>query len=142
MNHRFQGIKRLFIDANIIIYFLESRESEFTHTVQKIFTYCIKNNIEICSSELSIWECLFWVYKYETGIENIYMEYFSDRSVISLFPIEQTYFYEAAKLGVKNTNLFDAIHLITAWDNDGDVFLTNDKKMTSDKIPILQLSDL
>lgn len=75
-------------------------------------------------------------------MEDIYHRYFSQEGNIQLFPIEQEYLYVAAKLGAQNTNLFDAIHLITALQNGGDIFLTNDKKIKSDTIKILQLSDI
>lgn len=141
MNHKLGDISRLFIDANIIIYFIEKNPG-YHSKVEEIFLYCYSNNIEICACEVSIWECLLWNYKYNLGREEQFEAYFQDTHMISLFPIEQEYFYEAAKLGAQNMNLFDALHLITAIENRGDVFLTNDKKIKSDIIPILQLSNI
>ena len=83
-----------------------------------------------------------WVYKHNLTRENDFVEYFQNTDIISLFPISSDYFYEAAKLWSENINLFDALHLVTASQNSGDIFLTNDKKIQSQQIHILQLSEL
>ena len=141
MNHKLGGISRLFIDANIIIYFIE-KNPLYYRKIEEIFFYCYSNTIEICACEISIWECLLGNYKYHLGREEQFENFFQNTHMISLFSIEQEYFYEAAKLGAQNVNLFDALHLISAIENNGDIFLTNDKKIKSDLIPILQLSDI
>lgn len=141
MNHSLANISRLFIDANIIIYFIE-KNPVYYDKIQEIFLYCYQNNIEICSSEISIWECLVWNYKYNFGREDQFEAYFQNSDVIALFPIQQEYLYDAAKLWAKNINLFDALHVVTAIKNGWDAFLTNDKKMKTDTITILQLSDI
>jgi predicted nucleic acid-binding protein len=132
MNKAISSARRIYLDANIVIYFFEGAE-ETRIPARRLFTYANDYDIRLVTSEVTIGECLFGVYKkqrLELGPK--YSALFDDADAIELIPVERETFAQAAEIGAPNNLKFvDAIHVATALAEGCNVFVTNDQGIKS-----------
>lgn len=136
--------KRIFIDTAPIIYFLEN-SSLYMESMEKFFAGCMKENIQIVTSTLTIEEYL--VSPYSNGkiqyVDNFkrFIKYMN----IEIVDIDSTIAEQGAKIRgqYKNFKAMDALQIATAVISGCDMFFTNDKQLRQEKVlPCMTIDDL
>lgn len=120
--------KRVFIDTAPIIYFLEN-SLLYMESMEKFFSRCVKEHIQIVTSTLTIEEYL--VLPYSDGkmeyVENFkrFIEYMN----IEVVDIDAAIAEQGAKIRgqYKNFKAMDALQIAAAVAKKCDMFFTNDK---------------
>ena len=138
----FLGVRRLYVDANIIIYLLEE-SVVFSGSVAIAFGLAQQVGAKIFTSEITITECLNGAYRNKNPkLVRLYLDIFGDKNFITLIPIHLTICIEAAKLSAEQgLKTIDAIHFASSVAVECDAFLTNDGRFKSNEnIRVLQLS--
>lgn len=144
MNKDIEDARKIYIDSNIVIYFVEGAKV-FRDKAIEFFQYAELKGIDIVTSEISISECLYGAYKRENDeISEKYREIFYDIDMFQLVPIEREIVEGAAKIGARNTlKLIDAIHLTSALDTECDVLITNDRGIRStENLKVVQMLEM
>lgn len=136
--------KRVFIDTAPIIYFLEN-SSLYMESMEKFFTRCVKENIQIVTSTLTVEEYL--VLPYSNGkmeyVDNFkrFIKYMN----VEVMDIDSTIAEEGAKIRgrYKNFKAMDALQIATAVVKKCDMFFTNDKQLQQEKeLPCMTMEDI
>lgn len=136
--------KRVFIDTAPIIYFLEN-SSIYMESMEKFFTRCMKENIQIVTSALTVEEYL--VSPYSNGeleyVDNFkrFIKYMN----VEVMDIDSTIAEEGAKIRgrYKNFKAMDALQIATAIVKKCDMFFTNDKQLRQEKeLPCMTMEDI
>jgi len=136
--------KRVFIDTAPIIYFLEN-SSQYMESMEKFFTRCMKEHIQIVTSTLTIEEYL--VLPYSNGrveyVDNFkrFIKYMN----IEVVDIDSTIAEQGAMLRgrYKNFKAMDALQIATAIVQNCDMFFTNDKQLRQEKeLPCMTMEDI
>lgn len=143
MSRQLKDISRLYLDANVIIYFLEEN-TDFWNKVEQVFQECEANNIQLLTSDITVCECLMRPYKDGNyALIALYEQFFQSTSkTVNIAPVETSILLETPKIA-SDTKLktIDAIHLATAEFYSCDALLTNDKAFrSSEMVQIFQLS--
>lgn len=144
MNRDIQHAGKIYVDANIIIYFLEGDEAR-QDTAAGLFRCAEENGIPLMTSEIAVAECLYGAYKAEKpDLAEDYRELFHEIGLFHLIPVEREITERAAKIGAANgLKLIDAIHVTSALDVGCTVFVTNDRRVTAvDGLKVVQLPDV
>ncbi len=144
MIDRLQTATKIYLDANLIIYFFE-RSDELRSKVGKIFDHAVNQGIPISISEIGIAECLFGAFKFQSrALEQKYRELFYEMPLFELVPVDGERVIAAAKLGAeKGLKLVDAVHFLAAVESRCHIFITNDQRFRSSHgVKVLQLTDL
>lgn len=144
MNKDFESAQRIYVDANIIIYFMEG-DDERQGKVTALFEYAEINDIAVITSEIARAECLYGVYRAgKEALTKAYNRLFNEAGLFQFVPVELEICEAAAMIGAQNRlKLIDAIHFASAIGVKCDVFVTNDKGIKSEKnLRVVQLSDL
>ncbi len=136
--------KRLYLDANLFIYALESMEP-WASTLRTLFSALDRGECTAVTSELTVAECL--VKPLELGRQELvqtYLEAIQTRRELDVRPVDREVLIEAARLrAAARVRLPDAIHAATALRAGCETLLTNDPDFRA--IPgfaTLLLSDL
>ena len=138
------GFKRVFVDTAPIIYYLEN-SALYMNSVKKFFEKCIKENIQVVTSAITIEEYL--VFPYSSGkiefADNFkrFIEYMN----IMVVDIDSNIAEQGAKIGgkYKNFKAMDALQIATAIVSGCDMFFTNDKQLRQEKeLPCMTMDDL
>ena len=136
--------KRVFVDTAPIIYYLENN-SLYVEPIKKFFAMCIKENIQIVTSAITIEEYL--VFPYTSGkmefADNFkrFIEYMHMEVVDINFEIAE----QGAKIRgqYKGVKAMDALQIATAVISGCDMFFTNDKQLRQEKeLPCMTMDDL
>lgn len=136
--------KRVFVDTAPIIYYLENN-SLYVEPIKKFFAMCIKENIQIVTSAITIEEYL--VFPYTSGkmefADNFkrFIEYMHMEVVDINFEIAE----QGAKIRgqYKGFKAMDALQIATAVISGCDMFFTNDKQLRQEKeLPCMTMDDL
>jgi len=144
MNKSVEEAQKIYIDANIVIYFLEG-ENENQERATALFRYAAENEIPLMTSEITIAECLYGVYRSgRDALKEDYTQLFYGVAPFHFIPVERRIAERSAEVGAKlKLKLIDAIHFESALEVGCDVFVTNDKGIKStDSLKVVQLSDL
>ena len=144
MNAAINSAASIYLDANIIIYYME-RDDELQQSVGQIIAKSVADGVSLFISEIGIAECLYGTYR--PGREELsqkYIELFHEIALFSIIPIDGQRAMAAAKLGAeKGLKLVDAIHFVGAIETGSSVFLTNDARFkSSHQIEVVQLRHL
>jgi predicted nucleic acid-binding protein len=124
--------KRVYFDANAIIYYLEQLEP-FYEIVQPLFESIGMGEIQAYTSEFTLTEMLIKPMK-ENAIELVQdiKDLLLDPDLFALTKTHQELFIKAAQLGGRHgLRSADAIHFASAVENHCHYFVTNDKKFKS-----------
>lgn len=138
------GRQRIYIDANIFIYFVEGDGAE-RETATDLFVEAAESGVRLITSEISIAECLRGVIgQTDPTAAQIYRDLFSNGSIVELVAADPVLYEYAALAGsLFSLKLIDAIHLASATMANCDAFLTNDKGIRGpETLPIIRFSDL
>lgn len=136
--------KRVFVDTAPIIYYLENN-SLYVEPIKKFFAMCIKKNIQIVTSAITVEEYL--VFPYTSGkmefADNFkrFIEYMHMEVVDINFEIAE----QGAKIRgqYKGFKAMDALQIATAVISGCDMFFTNDKQLRQEKeLPCMTMDDL
>ena len=144
MNRDIRAARKIYIDANIVIYFAES-DDENQDKADAIFAYAAENSIPLITSEITIAECLRGIYGEgkDTAREK-YNAIFYETGFFRLVPVARKILEYSAMIGAENRlKLIDAIHVTSAIAAECDVFLTNDRGIRStDDLKVVYLSEI
>lgn len=136
--------KRVFVDTAPIIYYLENNP-QYVDLIKKFFTKCLKENIQIVTSVITIEEYL--VFPYSSGkmefADNFkrFIEYMN----IEVIDIDPNIAEQGAKIRgqYKNFKAMDALQIATAIISGCDLFFTNDKQLRQEKeLPCMTMEEL
>jgi len=134
MTPDFSG-QRVYLDANVFIYALES-QGPFTRAAQLVLTNVCNRTSVALTSELTLTEVL--VIPLRTNNKAaiaLYEAFLTDVSKIELLPVTRTVLRLAAELRATNgTKLPDAIHIASALDNRCSTFISQDKRIKAPSI--------
>ena len=138
----------IYVDSNIFIYFLEGEES-LKEMSLNLFECIEKNSLSLCTSEITIAECLYGAYKKNnTLLVNEYNKLFYgdvfSPGTLCHFPTDKQILERAAQVGAeRNLKLIDAIHFATALRVDCGMFVTNDRGIKSAEwLDVVQIVDV
>ncbi len=144
LEDRLALVMRLYLDANIIIYFIEGCGVEHERT-RAIIAAAVAQNIRLVSSELSIAECLHGPLRQgQEDVAALFRSFFLDGDVIELVPAIPEVLEIAARIGSRHKfRLADSIHVASAMMANCDAFITNDKKLKcSPELDIIRLFEV
>lgn len=144
MNSRLAGAHKLYVDANIIIYFVEGDEAH-QKMADALFEYAEANGIALITSEIAVGECLYGARKRERTESVLQFEtLFDEVGIFHLVPVEMDIVKRTAQVGARHRfKLVDAIHVASAMETGCDAFITNDKAIRSTPdLTVVQLSEL
>lgn len=136
--------KCVFVDTAPIIYYLEN-SALYMDSVKKFFEKCVKENIQVVTSAVTIEEYL--VFPYSSGkmefADNFkrFIEYMN----ITVVDIDSNIAEQGAKIRgkYKNFKAMDALQIATAIVSGCDMFFTNDKQLRQEKeLPCMTMDDL
>ena len=142
MSEALEGVSKLYIDANVLIYLVEESRV-FNESVIVALHEAQKRKIRIFTSAISVTECLNGAYR--SGFQVLvqrYVDLFADKGFLSLIPIQFPVCLEAARIAAETRlKTIDALHLASAADAGCEAFLTNDYRFKSNEnIRVIQLS--
>ena len=138
------GHTRIMVDTAPIIYFIEENK-RFKDITEGIFSRGPKSQLFLFSSVITLIEVLTYpLKKGNTEIARKYEDFLVHSQDFTLFQIDSIISKKAAELraryGIKTP---DAIQLAVACENNGSLFITNDKELKKiEEIEILVLDDL
>jgi predicted nucleic acid-binding protein len=136
--------KRIYIDTNILIYFVEGFEI-YKNVLVELFEMARRGSVWFVTSELTLLEVLVGAKAARnTRAEAIYRHLLEESGWVELIPISRDILISAASVRVKHRlSIADAIHMVTSTACRCDVFMTNDKKLRiPDMIHVILLNDL
>lgn len=136
--------KRVFVDTAPIIYYLEN-SALYMDLIKKFFTKCLKENIQIVTSAITVEEYL--VFPYSSGKMEFADNFkkFIDYMDIEVVDIDSKIAEQAAGIRgqYKNFKAMDALQIATAVVSGCDMFFTNDKQLRQEKeLPCMTMEDL
>lgn len=136
--------KRVYLDTNIFIYFLDGREP-FLSMVYPLLEALLNSDVLGYTGDAVVAETMVQPYK----VGNIVMieqfkAFFAQENFLTILAHDANTFDLAAKLaGTKGMKLIDSLHMATALQAGCDYLITHDKGIKSvDGICIVQLSTL
>jgi predicted nucleic acid-binding protein len=144
MNSVLAGAKKIYIDANVVIYFVEGNAT-FQGMAERVFAYVDEKAIPLITSEIALAECLYGAHRLERyELVGKYQWIFYKSNMIHLVPVGIGICETAAKLGAQNRlKLIDALHFATALGMGCDIFVTNDKGIKSiNSLRVVQLPEV
>lgn len=136
--------KRVFIDTAPMIYYLEN-SSIYMDSIKKFFARCMKENIQLVTSTITIEEYLVFPYSSEKMelVDNF--KRFIKFMNIEVVNIDPLIAEQGAKIRgkYKNFKAMDALQIATAIVSGCDMFFTNDKQLRQEKeLPCMTMEDL
>lgn len=135
--------KKVYIDANPIIYFLEGNP-EFNKIITAIFTARNYHSFEAVSGELCLAETLVKPLKQQNALLISQIHQLFDSSFIQLLPHNRPIFELSADIRANNgLKTPDSIHVATALYYQVDVFITADNHLAKKpfNLDIINLND-
>jgi len=138
------GPRRLYVDSNAIIHFVERRDVK-QGKIGAMIASTVEGGELIIVSEIGVAECLYGAYKLQSAeLEARYLELFSGSTVFDIVPVDGDRLKSAARLGArKGLKLVDAVHFAAAVERNCNVFLTDDERIkSSDGVAVVRVSAL
>lgn len=136
--------QRVYVDANVFIYFLDRNETYFA-AVAAFFQACLSRNVFACTSDLAIAEVMVMPYRSDdAALVAQFKSFFSQKNFLSICELKSDVFDAAAMLaGRKNMKLFEALHVATALHAGCRFLITNDAGIrSSGNLQVILLADL
>lgn len=144
MNSALAAARKVYVDSNVIIYYVEGEEP-IQRLAQRFFEHAVEQGVELVTSELAVGECLYGAHKRERlGSIERFGTLFDRARLLHLVPATLGTLKEAARFGpAHGMKLLDAIHAATAIAEGCDVFVTNDRGIRSaEGLLVVQLSEV
>jgi predicted nucleic acid-binding protein len=135
---------RVYLDSNIIIYFVERISPWFAQLKRFVATANAKGS-RFVTSDLAAAECLLRPYKDgNLALIGIYERFFEGGEEIERWPIDYVLMKQASGLAAKHgLKLIDAVHLASAIASECNVFISNDKSIRAvEELRIVTPSEL
>ena len=135
--------KKIFLDTTPIIYFLDE-DINFGEKVEHLFKEFIEKKCPMATSTITCTEYL--TYPYRTGNTekiNVFFEFLTDCNV-QIHPIDISIAKKAAQIRAryKDFKTMDCLQLATAFLQQCDLFLTNDKQLRQfDELKCMVIDD-
>jgi len=127
-------MRRIFWDTMLFAYWLEGNQKQQAR-VQHIHEIMLAQGDELCSSLFVMSELLVGPVKLGDGEGTAAIEDFFSSSEITLLPYTLESARAFAQLRKDGIKPLDAIHLATAAATGVDLFLTNDRRLHSARVP-------
>ena len=144
MNKLLHSASRIYLDTNVLIYFVE-RTDALQVKIAQLFDSSVMSSIQIFMSEVGVAECLYGAFKRKSAaLEAKYNEIFYEIGLFDLLPLDGARAVFAAKIGAeKGLKLVDALHFCAALEANCSIFITNDARFkSSHEVQVLQIADL
>jgi predicted nucleic acid-binding protein len=144
MSDAYQRASRLYVDSNVLIYFVERADTRQAKIADAI-AWAVQAGVAIVVSEIGVAECLYGAYKLQSAaLEARYLEIFDEIALFEIAPVDGERLKAAAKLGAqKGLKLVDALHFLAAVENQCNVFVTNDLRFRSSHgVEVVQVATL
>lgn len=138
------GLERIYVDANIFIYFVEGEGAE-RETVTALFVKAAEQDVQLVTSEITIAECLRGpLGRHDETAASTYRDLLSNGAVVELVATDPVLFEYAALAGCTfSLKLVDSIHVASAMIGECDALLTNDNGIRGPAaLRIMRLGDL
>ncbi|WP_427365459.1 type II toxin-antitoxin system VapC family toxin [Candidatus Caldatribacterium saccharofermentans] len=136
-------MKKVFVDTNILIYFLEQHERFFSR-VRHLFLKAEKGEIVLCTSSLSYFEVLIPVVaKKDHALRAGYHYLFRGFPGLQVYPIDTEAAEKGAEIRVKyNLKTPDALQVGCALAAQCQEFFTADRALTRvQEIPVVLVGE-
>ncbi len=136
--------KRVYIDANIFIYFLD-RHPTYFDVVAAFFKGCAAKEIIGVTGEAAIAEVMVFPYrKDEPALIARFKRFFAQKNFLMIASHDHSVFEATTMLVArKRLKFIDALHVATAIQTDCPFFITNDSALTTTEgLEVIQLKDL
>jgi predicted nucleic acid-binding protein len=119
--------KRIYLDTNFFIRFVESEDSGLLRVVES----AVSGLFELFTSELSLAEVLVGPLKFDDhALAAYYEEFLTTDDTLQVVPIDRTILRETARIRAQlGTRTPDAIHCATALKAECSVFLSSDARL-------------
>jgi len=138
-------VQRIYLDANVFIYLLEEYPA-YVQALTELFSLIDSGGLQAITSELTLAETLVKpIMDSNLDLQQAYQDMLLTTSSLEIVPINTEILIEAATLRAKNRQikLPDAIHAATAYVNQCQAFITNDKSLKGiPDIEVIILSDI
>lgn len=144
MNSAIVAARKIYVDSNIIIYFIDGDETS-QRLAGRLFEYAEERGVELVTSEIAVGECLYGAHKLGRSDSVARFEsLFEDMGLFRLVPVELDILEAAARFGpAHGMKLIDAIHATSAIADGCDAFVTNDRGIKpTEALRVVQLTDL
>jgi predicted nucleic acid-binding protein len=136
--------KRVYIDANIFIYFLD-RHPVYFDAVAAFFKACATREIFGVTGEAAVAEVMVFPYRQdEPALVSRFKRFFTQKNFLWIASHDHAVFEATAMLVArKRLKFIDALHMATAIQTDCPFFITNDSALTTTEgLEVIQLKDL
>ena len=134
--------KKIFIDSAPVIYFIEGASKHQTF-LNELFLAADVGKLTLFTSSLTLLEVL--VHPLRLGKKKLadkMLTILTHSDSLQLINLDASVSFLAAEIRAEsNLKTPDSIQLATAMHNSADIFLTNDKRIKSDKINIVILEN-
>jgi predicted nucleic acid-binding protein len=135
--------QRIYIDANVFIYFLEKSPVYFP-VVAELLSACAQHHVFAFTGDAAIAEVMAGIYRQDKpALTNQCKAFFGNSQFLSVVNHDAKVFDLAALLVAKQRfKLIDSLHLATALQHSCKALITNDAGMVSvDGLEVLHLQD-
>ena len=121
---------RLYLDTNILIYFVEGHPT-FSHVLSTLFDAIESGRIEAVTSELTLAEVLVKpLAEGRSAVADVYRQMFDPAAKIKALPIERPTLLLSAEIRARHGGrAFDAIHVASAIRSECRCLSTEDTGM-------------
>ena len=144
MTNGLEGASTLYLDANILIYFIEGAP-DLRARVGSVLAQSDSRGIALATSNLTIAECLHGAWRRrDRALVNVYRGFFSTNDLVRLVGIDDEILAAAAEFAATcEIKLIDAIHVASAVSAGCEALLTNDRRLRAPAtVRVLQLGEL
>lgn len=141
---RLKGKRRVHIDTNVLIYFLQ-KNPEYVTLVRPVFEFIDSGQLVGVSSYITLLEIMVQpIQAGNVALALEYRDYLVNSRNFELFPVDKAIAEDGAEIRARyKVKTPDAIQLATAIKQRADVFLTNDGELKRfDRIEVVILKDL
>ena len=135
--------RRVYIDTNIFIFFLQ-RDERYFSVVAPIIQACSSRRIFGVTGDLVLAEVMVHPYRSrDATVIAQFRSFFGQKNFLSIAAHEARFFDEASMIaGQKRMRLIDAIHYRTAVQAGCQFFLTHDRGIpSSDSMEVIRIGD-
>ena len=138
-----QGITRLYLDANILIYLVEGDEA-LSQSVHALLEAADAAHIRLFTSDITLTECLLGPLRAgNNDLAQAYLDLLQSHDFIALVGAELDVCVKASHIGAQcHLKTVDAIHLASAESSGCQALLSNDHGFkNTDNVRVIRLSD-
>ena len=121
---------RLYLDANIFIYFVEGHAA-FASSLGLLFQRIDDDSVIAVTSEMTLAEVLVKPFAdSKPHIAELYAQILAVGSQVQIVPVSRDILLSSARLRAQwGGKLFDAVHVATAMQSSCDILLTEDRSI-------------